>query len=121
MLGERIRSVRKSLTGFQKGGEMPNGNGPNKPKSEQPKSKATWKSSIRGQSKSEGEQPESSQPKPSKIDIAVQGNQVAVQFRRPVSGVVLTSDQAAALGQALLHCAKIAAGKKLIVVPGGRE
>ena len=65
------------------------------------------------------EQPKGEQPEASQIDIVVQGDKVIMQFRRSVNWIALTSDQAMAMGQALAHCAKMATGKKLIVVPGG--
>ena len=52
------------------------------------------------------------------LDIAVQSNKVVIQFARPVNQIVLSPDQAAGMGQALFQCAKVASGKKLIVVPG---
>ncbi len=55
---------------------------------------------------------------PTQIDVVVEGDGVILKFRRSVSWVMFTPDQAAAMGQALLHCAKMASGKKLIVVPG---
>ena len=68
---------------------------------------------------SKQEQLKGEQPEPTQIDVIVQDDKVVMQFRRSVRVVVLTSDQAMAFGQALSHCAGIASGKKLIVVPGG--